>query len=136
MASSFTLSVRLTAKPEAVYRAWLDSHEHAAFTGSPAKIDSRVGGTFSVWDGYITGRTDVLEPPSRIVQSWRTTEFPEEAPDSRVEIILKGIPSGTQLTLKHSQIPEGQAEEYKQGWKDYYFSPLTAYFHQEPWPRK
>jgi len=132
MATSFTISTILPAEAKAIYHAWLDSREHAAFTGSAAQIEPNVGGTFRVWDGYITGQTIVLEPYSRIIQSWRTTEFPPHAPDSRVEIALKSAPGGTKLTLKHSQIPEGQAEDYKKGWKDFYFSPLAAYFHQEP----
>ena len=128
MKTSFTVSTVLPVSAERIYKAWLSTKEHAAFTGSPARIDPAVGGTFSAWDGYITGKTTKLEPYTRIVQAWRTTEFPEQAPDSRLEILLKAVPGGTQVTLKHSQIPEGQADEYKQGWEEYYFSPMLAYF--------
>lgn len=130
MKTSFTVSTVMPASAERIYKAWLNSEEHAAFTGSAARIDPAVGGTFSAWDGYITGKNTQLEPYTRIIQSWRTTEFPEQAPDSRLEILLKTVPEGTKITLKHSQIPEGQAEEYRQGWEEFYFSPMQAYFQE------
>ena len=59
-----------------IYNAWLDSEAHSAFTGSPAQIDPQVGGQFTAWDGYIQGQTLETEPFRRILQAWRTTEFP------------------------------------------------------------
>jgi uncharacterized protein YndB with AHSA1/START domain len=74
------VTTMLPASPEVVYRAWLDSAEHAAFVGAQAEIEAVVDGKFSMWDGYITGRNLILDPPRRIVQAWRTTEFPEGSP--------------------------------------------------------
>jgi activator of HSP90 ATPase len=34
----------------------------------------------------------------------------------------------TKVTLIHSNIPEGQADGYKQGWEDFYFKPMREYF--------
>src|SRR5260370_947966 len=73
------------ASPERIYQAWLDSEEHTRFTGGKASVESGIGGRFTAWDGYIEGTTIELEPGRRIVQAWRTTEFPSERPDSRVE---------------------------------------------------
>ena len=128
MKNAFTVSAIFPASAERIYKAWLSSEEHAAFTGSAAKIKPQVGGEFSAWDGYITGKTVTLEPHRRIVQDWRTTEFPEGSPDSKLEVLLKEVEGGTKVTLKHSNIPEGQAEQYKSGWKDFYFAPMRAYF--------
>jgi activator of HSP90 ATPase len=97
-------------------------------TGSPAKVDGKVGGDFTAWDGYISGTFLELEKDRKIVQSWRTSEFPEEAEDSRVEVILEASGKGTKIMLIHSDIPEGQEEEYKQGWEDFYFKPMKVYF--------
>jgi uncharacterized protein YndB with AHSA1/START domain len=51
-----------------------------------AQIAARVGGRFTAGGVYMQGATLELDPPRKIVQSWRTTEFPEEAPDSRLEV--------------------------------------------------
>lgn len=69
MADRFEISTVLSGKVEAVYRAWLDPVEHAAFVGAGASIAPGVGGAYDIWDGYITGRTLELDPPRRIVQS-------------------------------------------------------------------
>jgi activator of HSP90 ATPase len=128
MKNEFVVSTTLKATPEKVFRAWLSTDGHAAMTGNPAKVEPRVGGTFSAWDGYISGKTLQLKPYTHILQAWRTTEFPEGSPDSQVEIVLEAVEAGTKLTLTHTNIPEGQAEEYKKGWEDFYFKPMKEYF--------
>lgn len=125
---TITVSEIIPAKPDKVYNAWLSSSEHTAFTGSEALIDAKADGNFSAWDGYITGKTLELEPFRRIVQSWRTTEFPEGSEDSRLEILLEETGGGTKITLNHSDIPDGQGGEYRSGWIDYYFEPMKRYF--------
>lgn len=124
------MSVVIGASPERIYEAWLDSGEHGAFTGGEARIDARVGGTHTAWDGYIKGVNVTLDPGRRIVQTWRSLDFPEGAPDSRLEVALRPAGSGTEVTLLHSEIPEGQVEDYAQGWRDYYFVPMKRYFEE------
>ena len=126
--NEFKMSVTLHATPKEIFDAWLSGEGHSQMTGSQAQVQKRRGGKFSAWDGYIWGVTLEMERPGRIVQSWRTSEFPKGAPDSTVEILLEKSKSGTRLTLRHSNIPAGQAENYKQGWKDFYFKPMKEYF--------
>ena len=128
MKNEFTISTVFNATPEKVFKAWLSTEGHTAMTGSPAKVEPRVGGTFMAWDNYIAGKTLELKPYTRIVQAWRTTEFPEKSPDSRIEITMEAIEGGTKLTLRHSNIPEGQADSYESGWEESYFEPMREYF--------
>jgi activator of HSP90 ATPase len=128
MKNEFTLTVTIHAKAEKIYKAYLSSEGHSAITGSPAKVDGTVDGDFVAWDGYIQGMFLKLEENKRILQAWRTTEFPSEAEDSIVEILFEESRGKTKLTLTHSNIPEGQAESYKTGWEDFYFKPMKAYF--------
>jgi len=128
MLETIELSIILPVSPEKLYRAWLDSAEHTAFTGGAAIIEPQVGRAFSAWDGYIRGVTLVLEPYHRIMQTWRSSDFPETSADSRLEVLLDEVPGGTKLTLIHSEIPDGQGEEYRQGWVESYFNPMEEYF--------
>jgi activator of HSP90 ATPase len=128
MPESLHLETILHATPEQIYAAWLDSREHGLFTGSAAEIDPQVGGSFTAWEGYIQGQTLEVEPFHRIRQSWRTTEFPEDCGDSDLELLFDSVSEGTRLTLVHTNIPDGQGESYRQGWEDYYFTPMQAYF--------
>lgn len=122
------LVTQFSVSPQSIYEAWLDSEEHSAFTGSSASVEGRVGGAMTAWDDYISGVILELEPYGRIEQSWRTTEFPEGSEDSRLEILLEAVEGGTRITLVHSDIPDGQAELYAEGWEVYYFRPMRAYF--------
>ena len=128
MKNEFVLIVTVNAKAEKIYKAWLSTEGHAAITGSPAKVDGSVDGDFSAWDGYISGMFLELEPNRRILQAWRTAEFPSETEDSIVEILLEEEHNKTKLTLKHTNIPKGQTDNYKTGWEDFYFKPMREYF--------
>lgn len=128
MAESIQVSDTVPATPERVYRAWLSSREHSAFTGGKAEVDPNVGGAFTAWDGYIQGKTIELEPYRRIAQTWRTTEFPPDSPDSRLEVLLEEAKGGTRMTLVHTNIPDGQGKGYEEGWVEYYFKPMKRYF--------
>lgn len=128
MKNGFTISDIIPAKASEIYEAWLNSEGHTAMTGSTAQVDGKVGGKFTAWDGYISGTTLDLTTYQRIVQAWRTSEFPDNAPDSRVEILLEEVESGTKLTIIHSDMPEDQVESYRQGWDDFYYKPMKEYF--------
>ncbi len=128
MKNGFKLSAIIPATPAEIYKSWLSGKGHSAMTGSTAKVTGKVGVKFSAWDGYISGRTLELEPDRRIVQAWRTSEFPDDAPDSHLEVFLEETNTGTKMTITHTEIPPGQADSYKQGWKDFYFKPMKEYF--------
>jgi len=129
MAYGFSVSDHLPATPHAVYDAWMSSDQHGAMTGHRAQIDPRPGGAFQAWGDSITGTTLELEPGRRIVQSWRTSDFAPDDPDSRIEVLLEPAEDGTLLTLHHTNIPEGQSG-YEQGWRDNCFDPMRAFFAQ------
>src|SRR5439155_27347862 len=99
---SIFVSAMIPASPDDLYGAWLDSETHAAMTGGRARVDPRIGGRHSAWDEYIEGETIALEPGRRLVQSWRTQEFPPDAESSRVEIRFEPSLEGTRVSIDHS----------------------------------
>ena len=128
MTDAIEVEATIGASPEAIYDAWVDGEGHAKMTGAGADSDPVVGGEFTAWDGYITGTHEALERPRRIVQRWRTSQFPDDAPDSRLEIRLEPVEGGTRVKILHSEIPTGQGPSYDQGWVDHYFEPMRAHF--------
>ena len=128
MDRKLTLDTFIPTSPEKLFKDWLNSSIHSAFTGEIAKIDPQVGGEFTAWDGYIQGKNIELIPGKRIKQSWRTDDFPADAPDSFMVIELIAENDGARLTLVHSDIPDGQADEYEKGWLEYYFQPMGKYY--------
>ena len=126
---SIELSRFLPATPDRIYLAWLNGPEHSAMTGSPATVAStEVGGAFTAWDGYIDGVHVALEPGRRIVQAWRSDDFPADAPESYLEVILEQARGGTQLTIRHRDLPVGQGPGYLAGWDEFYLAPMARYF--------
>jgi uncharacterized protein YndB with AHSA1/START domain len=128
MSYEFTLTETIPATPQTIYEAWLDSASHSAMTGGKAEMSARPGGGYTAWDGYITGKNLELAPGLRIVQSWRTTQFPEGHGDSKITVTLSPIEGGTLLTLVHSDVPDGQTSYEKGGWQTHYFEPMKKYF--------
>ncbi len=129
---SFVITSTIAARSNLLYQAFLDSAIHSEFTGSVAHIENKVGGKFTAWDGYISGEILELEENRRIKQLWRTTEFSDKDKDSILEIEFLEDDGKTQITLRHSNLPEGTEEDYKQVWIDYYLTPLDEYVKKRP----
>lgn len=128
------MSVVLPTSAERLYRAFLDAREHAAFTGAPAAITARTGGKFSAFDGHVTGKLLELDAHQRIAMTWRTKDFPEEAPDSRVEILFHPATGGTRVTIAHEGLPAGSEERFMKGWRRFYLDPMRKHFRAEDAP--
>ena len=128
MTHAFTVSAVIPASPKEIYDAWLNGRQHAQMTGSAkASASTKIGGKFTAWDGYISGRNLTLVPERKIVQAWRTSEFTDSEEDSQIELTFKKTARGTRVTLRHSNVPDGH-KGYRSGWGDHYFAPMKAYF--------
>jgi uncharacterized protein YndB with AHSA1/START domain len=105
---------------ERVWTALTDAGELTAWYW-PAAVHPRatsdpvVGGGFGIdADGMgFAGRYLELEPPHRIVQSWR---WAGDDRDSRVSIELTAAGSGTDIRVVHSELDEEAAAMYDAGW--------------------
>jgi activator of HSP90 ATPase len=127
-------TVFFKATPEDVYDVLLDPKKHSKFTGSPATTNARKGATFTAWEGYITGKNLELVKGKKIIQEWKTTEWPAGYPVSRLEFTLTQKSGGTELKMMHSKVPEEQVAKYSSGWKTAYWDPLGEYFAEREAP--
>ena len=113
------------APAKGLYEAFMDSRKHTKFTGAPAKISAKEGGNFTAFGGALEGTTLELKPNKKIVQSWRSSEWPE-GHYSRLTISFAGAGRGkTRLTLTQSNIPSNDFEGVKKGWISFYWEPMT-----------
>jgi uncharacterized protein YndB with AHSA1/START domain len=120
--------VIVPASPSEVYDAFVDAKKHSAFTGSKATSDPRVGGKFTAWDGYISGKNLELENGKRIVQEWATTEWPENYTPSKLALTFKKVEGGTEISMIHSNVPAEQTDDLAEGWVEFYWKPMKEYF--------
>jgi activator of HSP90 ATPase len=113
-------------KPEKIYQALLDAKQFSAFSGLPAEIDGRPGGTFKMFDGQIEGRNVELIPNQRIVQAWRPASWPGgEYSIARFELVARG--TGTRIVFDHAGFSEDKKEHLTEGWQNHYWGPLHKY---------
>lgn len=111
---------------ERVFSAIADADQHGEFTGAPATGSNEPGGAFTTHGGAIEGWTLDSEANSYVVQAWRPADWPAGVYSLvRYDFIADG--SSTTITLTHSSMPDGAAEQLKQGWNDRYWAPLAAY---------
>ena len=117
-----TANFKCTCKE--VYDLLMDSKEHGALTGGKASISKKVGGKFSVFDGYAIGKNLELIQDKKIVQTWNASDWDKEAQESIITFSLTKTKSGCKLTFTHQGIPAEHFDGIKQGWKDYYWTPM------------
>jgi uncharacterized protein YndB with AHSA1/START domain len=89
-----------------------------------AESDPRVGGRFRVrfrmLDGSeheSSGEYVEVVRPERLTMSWRWTGGVEDPDESRVEIRLRAIAEGTELTFMHSRLHDEESRRsHEKGW--------------------
>lgn len=131
--TSLTLVRRIAARPSIVFEALTTADSIASWWGPDdaavlaAEVDARIGGDYRVRFRTLDGQEheacgQYLEVvcPLRIVMSWRWTYGgpPEEfGRVSRVEMDLRSIDTGTELTFTHAQLQNVASQEsHRQGW--------------------
>ena len=116
-------SVSFKALPSQVYNALIDSKLHAKFSKAKAKISKKIGGKFTAYDGYLTGKNLILVPGKKIVQSWHSSEW-AKGHMSKVTFIFKKIKTGTKLMFTHNNVPLNDVKDVTEGWKKFYWQPM------------
>jgi activator of HSP90 ATPase len=111
------------ASTHEVYEALMDSKKHSEFTGGKAVISRKVGGKFTAYDGYAEGKNIELVPDKKIVQTWRAADWPE-GQVSQVTFLIEEVGVKTRLTFTQTGIPDEQAADIADGWREYYWKPM------------
>ena len=119
--------VTIRAAPSKVFEALIDEKKHAAFTGAPTKIHRKVGGTFSCFGGYLNGITLELEPAKRIVQAWRSRNWPKGTYSIVTFNFIKAAKGQTRLEFTQVGVPSGDFKQKSSGWRKRYWQPLKRF---------
>jgi uncharacterized protein YndB with AHSA1/START domain len=148
--TSLTLVRRIAARPSIVFdaltlpdgiRNWWGPDDGPVLI---AETDLRVGGRFRVRFRMLDGTEhessgEYLEvvPPTRLVMSWRWTEGGEAVEASgvsRVEIDIRAISTGSELTFTHDRLQTvASRDSHRWGWNgaldklERRFSPDSAH---------
>ena len=132
MPNTIRLHRVLTARPEKVYRAFLEADAVASwlppfgFTCTVHELDARVGGrhrmsfrNFTTGNGHSFGGEYLdLIPGERLVYTDRFDDanLPGEM---KVTVTLKAVPSGTEMTVEQQGVPDViPADDCYLGWQE------------------
>ena len=118
--------VTFATTPDRVFRALMDSTQHAAFTGEAAEIGAEAGQAWSAYGGKIYGRQIEIVENELIVQAWRAGNWGLGV-YSVVRFELKSEGDSTRLVLDHTGCPKGEDEHLSGGWHRMYWDKLTAF---------
>ncbi|HJT73929.1 MAG TPA: SRPBCC domain-containing protein [Chitinophaga sp.] len=115
----------IPAPPEDLYKALTNPLTIQLWTGEPAEMSTEPGTEFSLWSDSIAGMNLEFVEDKKIVQEWY---FGEQEDPSIVTIILHPNKKGTDVELKHTNIPDDAYEDIVDGWNDTYFGALIDFY--------
>ena len=133
--TSITLVRRIAARQSIVFEALTTADGVGSWWGTDdlpvilAEVDARVGGAFRIRFPTLDGQEHEaygeyleLAPPNRLVMSWRWVHggVPGElGRTSRIEIELRPVDGGVQLTVTHADLEnEASGIIHESGWTD------------------
>ena len=119
--------ITIEADPHEVYEVLIDSEKHSNLTESNAKMSRKIGGKFTAFDNWASGKNIELVQDKKIVQTWRGEDWPE-GHYSTITFLFKKHGNETIIDFKQTEIPDDVYEDIKQGWIDYYWDKLKEYF--------
>ena len=124
--TALTLTRTLQSSPQRVWRAWTDGAEFTSWFW-PARfetvgdVDARVGGRWRLASPVagigVSGEFAAVEPPSRLVFTWRW-----DADETETLVTVTFADSGdggTILTVVHERFDSAEeAASHEEGWND------------------
>jgi activator of HSP90 ATPase len=138
-AASIHQEIAFEASRHRVYEALTNSKKFDAVTrlsdgltlvtapgAKPTFISHGLGGPFTLFGGYITGRNLELLPGERLVQAWRAGSW-NAADYSIVRFVLVAAGAGTKLLFDHRGFPDDQGASLAYGWRVHYWEPLARF---------
>ena len=138
-AETIRQQVTLDASPQRVYDALTTTKDFdkitrlsdgaallAAAGAKPTAISTEVGGSFTLFGGYITGRHLEMLPNQRLVQAWRAGSW-KPGGFSIATFYLTADGGKTKLDFEHRGFPDGNGESLAKGWHAHYWEPLAKY---------
>jgi Activator of Hsp90 ATPase homolog 1-like protein len=125
------------ASPQRIYQALTSTRDFDKITrlsdgalllnaagAKPTAISAELGGPFTLFGGYITGRQLEMMPNELLVQAWREESWKPGA-FSIAAFYLTAEGGKTRLNFEHRGFPNGNGVSLAQGWHSHYWEPLA-----------
>jgi|SRR6185369_3707120 len=114
----------INAPVEKVWHALVNAKDINEWGGGPADMGDKVGTEFSLWGGDIHGTNKEVVLHKKLVQEWFGGKWDEA---SHLTFVLTAKNKSTEVELIHENVPDQEAKDIEEGWKDYYMHPLKEF---------
>lgn len=107
-----------------VWQALVNPKYINAWGGGPVKMNDKVGTKFEFWGGDIHGKNIEVIPSKKLVQEWFSGDWKKP---SIVAFTLRAEKNKVKIDLLHTDVPNNEAADIDNGWKEYYLDPLKKF---------
>ena len=111
----------INAPVDKVWDALINPNQIEKWGGGPAEMNDQEGSEFKLWGGDIYGKNIKVIKNKMLVQEWIEGDWDKP---SIVTFNLSESDGKTTVELVHTDIPDNQAKDIEEGWRDYYMIPL------------
>lgn len=118
---SIKQTYKINAPVDKVWDALVNPSVIEKWGGGPAEMNDQEGSEFKLWGGDIYGKNIKVIKNKKLVQEWIEGDWDKP---SIVSFNLSESDGKTTVELVHTDIPDNQAKDIEEGWKDYYMIPL------------
>lgn len=107
-----------------VWQALVDPNIIEDWGAGPVKMSDEENFEFELWGGDIYGKNIKIVPKKELVQEWTAGVWNQP---SRVTFTFLENGGKTTVEILHEDVPELEADEIEDGWKNSYMGPLKEY---------
>ena len=119
----------IKAPPATVFSAWTDPRKMSRWCApegaecAAVEVDLQVGGSYHIGMTSPEGEYNArgvyreIDPPSRLVYTWRWDEEEHDCGETLVTVEFKDLGGSTEVVLTHAGFPNAEARDgHDQGW--------------------
>jgi len=111
-----------------VWQAFVNPEIINQWSGGPAKMDAEDGTEFSLWGGDIFGKKTKVVENELLEQDWFGDKSWQEP--SKLSFKFSEQDGSTVVELDQTNVPDAEAQDIDQGWKDYYLGAIKELLEQ------
>lgn len=127
MSYDLALEFFVHAAPDEVMVLLTDSNFVDEWSGTTSLIEKKVGGKFSMFDGWVEGK--ILKMTNdELAYTWKPNSWGEDTLASEVHYKLVPADHGTEVLVTHTNFPnEEEMKSHSTGWEKHFFGPIGEY---------
>ncbi len=128
MTYSLRLSFTLPVPKREAFALLTDARKIRAWSGQAGRVRPEIGGTFRMFDGWVTGFVLAYQPGKHLAYTWLPADWKKGTAPSIVVYRFEAKGKGSRISIRHAYLPTKAAlRSHKTGWHDHVVDPLKSY---------